>query len=98
MYVNQLKTSGRSRPVPTRPSGASVAGLIARARPEARTIAQPGVITRESPAIQRRSGWDGLKASLCGFGGGDVCDTRGLVAGVVLLAGGGGVNTTAVLI
>src|SRR5262245_28597554 len=89
MWANQLKTSGRSRPVATRPSGPPPTGRMARARPPARTIAQPGVITSESPAIQSRSLCLGVNAWRRGFGGGVWLglDVVGVLAGVV--AGGG---------
>src|SRR5262245_3963233 len=63
---NQLNTSGRVSPVATLPSTPptdSIAGLA----PAARTTAKPGVMTRESPATQRRSFFAGENAGL-GFG------------------------------
>ena len=52
--VNQLKTSGRSRPLAMRPSIASTAS-IARLPAIARSTDSPGTTTSESPAIQMRS-------------------------------------------
>ena len=66
---NQLKTSGRVRPVATRPSTPptdSITGLD----PAARTIAYPGVITSESPATQSFSFRSGVNATFLGFAGG----------------------------
>ena len=62
---NQLKTSGRSRPLAIRPSTSPI-GSIARLSPTARRIDWPGTTTRESPATQTRSGRAGVNFSRAG--------------------------------
>ncbi len=62
---NQLKTSGRSRPLAMRPSTSPI-GSIARLSPTARRIDWPGTTTSESPATQIRSGRVGVNFSRVG--------------------------------
>ena len=66
--VNQLKTSGRSRPVEMRPSTPPT-GLIAGLPPAARRSASPGTMTSESPAIQMRSLCCGVNSCAARAGG-----------------------------
>ena len=75
--VNQLKTSGRSRPVAIRPSMASTASN-ARLPAIARSTDSPGTTTSESPAIHTRSFFFGVNL------------TRAAGSGVA--TGGGGVG------
>jgi len=65
--VNQLKASGRSRPLAILPSTGPI-GSIARLAPTARRIEWPGTTMSESPAIQSRSGCFGENFSRCGGG------------------------------
>ena len=63
--VNQLKTSGRSRPLAMRPSIASAASN-ARFPAISRSTDSPGTTTSESPAIHSRSFFVGVKRSRLG--------------------------------
>ena len=83
--VNQLKTSGRSRPLAILPSTSPVRA-IARLPAVARRSDSPGTMTSESPAIQSRSGREGLNFWRGGGGGGS------------LAAGGSAGSATAVSI